>query len=588
MMKSRVALASGAVLALLLGGCGGGGNSATVPAVAPPVQPNAKSGIVKFTVVVPAKSSAKKPAYISPATQSLTVSLLPSGSVYALTASFGLTPSSTGCTSTVASTQCVLQLTAPAGAYTAAISTFDGPVVNGSATGNELSTAQAIAVTVVANQTATVPLTLSGIPAQIQPTYLGSGKFLVAAVDADGNYIIGAGSPTFTVAQSGGVAAVTITQPTTASPEAFSIAGSALGAETLTITAAYPAGETNACAQTGAVCTTSFSVSYAQVLWVLNYDDSNVLGFTVPLSSSSQSAAYNYAAYYPYTALAIDKTGDMFFGDYYDTVGPVAEVTAPYTAAPATLFSAAPYSLTVAPNGDLFEADYTSGNILAYASPYTGTPTATIAGGANEAPYFMTTDSNNDLFVSNYSNGTVTEYAPPYTSVTATITVGSDPTAIYFDPSGNLWVQNYSSSNVMEFKPPFSNASTPVATISTGIKDPWGPGTFDANGNLYVPNYEGGAGSLGSITEYSPPFSNSSAPVATINTSDYPYGGCFIDGAGNLYAVNYEGGADDEGSIQEFTPPFSSSSTAAVTVSTGLSYPYLGGLSPVKNLVVTL
>ena len=108
------------------------------------------------------------------------------------------------------------------------------------------------------NQSTLGPLTLSGLPTAIQVLNAGTNAVDVLAQDADGNFIVGAGAPTFTASASSGPAVATIVQPTASNPNRVSFvqaSHSVPGRENFSITASYPAGESNACTQTGAVCT---------------------------------------------------------------------------------------------------------------------------------------------------------------------------------------------------------------------------------------------------------------------------------------------------------------------------------------------
>lgn len=498
----------------------------------------------------------------------------------------GLTPTSTGCSSSLASTTCTLQLPLSPGSYSASISTFDGT----SGAGNELSTAQAVAFTVVASQNNTVPLTLSGIPAQMDLTYQGSGKFSIVALDADANYIVGAGAPTFTVAKSGGATAVTITQPTTAQPNAFSIVGAAAGSETLTVTAGYPAGATSGCSQAGAVCTRSFTAANNQYVYAINYDGQNVLGFSVPFTSSSQTPAFNFSdGYYPYgNQIALDTKGDLFFASYYDYSEPVLEVAAG-SASPISLFSTYAYGLATDSNNDLFVSSYENGNVEEYAPPYTGTAINTFT---TSYPWSMALDSNNDLFVGNYDYSYITEY--PYSGGSyggpVEIPTGSEPTEVWFDASGDLWVGNSSSGTVEEFKPPFSALSTPAVTIDF-TQNEYCPGVLDSSGDLFLSDYA----TSGVINEYKASTIAANQGGGTISSPDASFSGgeypCVIgfDGSGNLYASIVDGFGNSDGGIAEFSPPFSNSSTPAYYVTSGADDPYGGGvMSKAGQLAVTL
>ncbi|HEY5340582.1 MAG TPA: hypothetical protein VIK27_06115, partial [Candidatus Aquilonibacter sp.] len=181
----------------LVSACGGGGSAASgLPATGPITAAGSRSKVT-FTIAVPrpAASSQARPAYVSPATQSMTINVLQGGSSV-VSQTVGLTASSTGCTSSLASVTCTLQLTLNAGSYTASITTYDAA----NATGNALSTAQNVAFTVTAGQNNLVPLSLSGIPTSVSVTAASSTSVDVVAKDADGNYIVGSGAPTYTAA----------------------------------------------------------------------------------------------------------------------------------------------------------------------------------------------------------------------------------------------------------------------------------------------------------------------------------------------------------------------------------------------------
>ncbi len=99
---------------------------------------------------------------------------------------------------------------------------------------------------------------LSGIPTAINVSSAGTNTVNVLAQEADGNFIVGASAPTFTASASSGPAVATIVQPTASNPNRVSFvqaSHSVPGRENFSITASYPAGESNACTQTGAVCT---------------------------------------------------------------------------------------------------------------------------------------------------------------------------------------------------------------------------------------------------------------------------------------------------------------------------------------------
>ncbi|MDB5094519.1 MAG: hypothetical protein JWO85_2620, partial [Candidatus Eremiobacteraeota bacterium] len=262
------------VLLVFAVGCAGGH-----PGAAPPVPAKAvgaeQKGTAVFRITIPKKaasSGTRRPTYVSPATQAMTVAITGPTTVNQTVA---LTPTSGGCASTLASTQCTLQLALSPGSYTATLSTYDGyDAGTQTATGNVLSTGQNIAFTILAAQANAIAMTLSGIPAQLILTPLtplttangagsyhlvGAGKhpFLVEALDADGNVIVGSGAPTFTVGAPTGVLTASAAQPAAASPNQFSLIPPTTfgtGTATFAVAATYAGQPTDGCAQPGAAC----------------------------------------------------------------------------------------------------------------------------------------------------------------------------------------------------------------------------------------------------------------------------------------------------------------------------------------------
>lgn len=224
-----------AVAAALLAGCGVGGHTSPMPA----------SGIVtaqKATLTlrlnVPTSTTAAKkrvPKYISPATTQISVDVEQNGSSiagYPTTAP--LTPTSTGCSSTLASTICTfsLPLAASGTPYAVSVSMLD-------ANHTVLSQTLNVPVTIVAGQANTINMSLGGLatgvsvlPYLTHRMVLAAGgvsvygnaaiAFEVVPTDADGNLILGVGAPAPTVTlASGGHAS--LTAPTSANPNLWTI-----------------------------------------------------------------------------------------------------------------------------------------------------------------------------------------------------------------------------------------------------------------------------------------------------------------------------------------------------------------------------
>lgn len=328
-------LAAGVSLAAC-GGGGGGGGSTSVPAphtVAPATAaPSGPTAQVTFRIdggTTSASSTARTPKYVSPATQSATVSLqgqrAPLGTV-------NLTPGSPNCTTGTNGLQCTVTVAAPIGSDTFVIATYDGQ--NG--TGNLLSTGT-VTQTVALNATNTVALVLDGVVSTVA-VILGSSSVqagtpaavavTVVAKDAQNNIIIGPGnysSPvTLTNSDTSGV--TTLSTTNVAGP-ATSVTLNYTGASSLGATITPSAGGTPGTAATftptGAVFTnytlagTGISVlapGYDGNVWFASNDG---MGFITPGGVATIYAPNSAAVF----SMAPATNGAEWFGDVDGDIG---------------------------------------------------------------------------------------------------------------------------------------------------------------------------------------------------------------------------------------------------------------------------
>ena len=255
-MKSILRPLAGLALAVIAVSCGGGGASSSSSFVpkAPQNGP-APVGSVQLQLKIPPKSATtgRAPAYVSPATQSVSVAI--DGGAPTVQ---NLSPSSPNCSNAGAAYPllCTVTLSASAGAHTVTINTFDQL----NAAGNSLSV-NSISVTFVAGQSPTVPVVLAGVPASIavypggspgagtmlsmpsNSLYFLAGQsalpVLVEALDADGNPIVGPGSPTLQVSVTGASSGsgIAVNAVSGANPNAFALSSSSPGTANLAIVA---------------------------------------------------------------------------------------------------------------------------------------------------------------------------------------------------------------------------------------------------------------------------------------------------------------------------------------------------------------
>jgi DNA-binding beta-propeller fold protein YncE len=244
-------------LALSLAACGGAGTSALLPGANAPGAPahQGQPALAQVVIKIPAKPAAKaaarssRPAFVSPATQSIAVQV-DSGTPTVQ----NLTSTSPNCvvSEPLGALTCTVPIPAPAGAHTLTFVTYDRT----GGLGNKLS-ASSIAATILANRTNTVNVTLDGIPASVQvvplaPTNAFAGSLvsgfafsgsavpiLITALDADGNYIVGTGAPSLIVSVTGASSGsgITVTPAGNRNPNEFTLASKALGTAKLSITA---------------------------------------------------------------------------------------------------------------------------------------------------------------------------------------------------------------------------------------------------------------------------------------------------------------------------------------------------------------
>jgi hypothetical protein len=478
---------------LVLSACAG--PSSGTAAFAPPGTGHtaAKKQRVDVKIKIPKKGPAhvkRHGRFISPATSKMTIDIktgCPANCTnalgYPITAD--LTPNSTGCTSTLASTLCDLTLELAPGTYTATLTTED-------AQGIALSTAQSVALDVVAGATNNLSIVLSGIPRSVVTTPLGHGAFLANVLDADGNVIVGSGAPNVTAAFGSG-SAVVITQPSSTSPNTFQAHAAAAGTATIDVTASFGGGVTDGCAQPGSQCTSSFTMTST----------------AVP------------------TLFVVDQQA-----------GTVTQYAQPFTGAVTATLSglSAPAGIAFNQEGMMFVAEVNNGDVLEFASPYTGSPIARITNQTASA-FGVAVDSHDNLFVSSIAQNVVSEFAPPYTGdPVTTISDGlNDPRGLAFDGSGNLYVAGYGDGNVVQFASPYASAGPSL----TGLSQPLGV-AVDATGDVLVAN------TANNTVVESAPFPSNFNIVQASGTTNNVY----VDPFGNLDMAN------EDGTVTSVGPPY--------------------------------
>jgi hypothetical protein len=538
-----------ALTCVALAACGGGNSSST-----PPVAKAASAGVgrVTFSILVPAgttpAAAARRPAYISPATRSVSFQIgTGTPQVIALTPGSAACPASGGggytCTATANVTAGAAQLTVA----TYASTDGSGPALS----------ANTMAITIVADQSNPVNLTLNGIaasflamatPGSVTEGTPSSVSVTWTALDASGNTIIGPGS---IVNASGAVVSPSLTVSDTAD---FSVGAPTANAWAVAYDGAVttsPVSFTVSNAGVGSATATALVTAIGQRLFVANSGVNDSVSVYDPPYTGAATVITNgmgtgQAPFY----IAANAAFDVFVPN--GSLNNVTMYAPPYTGAPtATIAVSDPRDVVVDAGGNLFVSS--GSEIQEFAPPYTGAAIATL-------------DASDDLFVQNDGNDTVSVYAPPYTAAPAvisapgcvpqcfeqvggglavipgtseivftndaysttaysspylggpSITIPNAPSTgawgIAIDPSGDMFIAYTASSSVAEFKPPYAGASV---TVTMGVDQPRGV-SLDRSGNLFVSNINS------TVTEYAPPYTGAPVTINTVSTGGtYPY-----------------------------------------------------------------
>jgi hypothetical protein len=535
-----------------------------------------------FRVHIPKKKKKRHEHYISPATMGMTLSLTGPSSVNETVA---LTPSSNpNCLQSLSGTVCRFSMRLLAGNYVADISTFDAVACSGGTchipvSANELSTGQNVAVTIHGGVTNQADVTLSGIPASLAvvPTSvtsvsdvggydlvgLGAHPFLIEALDADNNAIVGPGAPTYAVSETGTVT-IAIAGPAGTSPNTFTLTPptnfTAGGAATIKITATYPAGATNAC-NLGGVCTETVAVALREMLLVGN-TDGTVTGY--PVGSGTPIVTLPDGAGTP-SAITSDTNGNVFAAYLSGSSGSVDEFPPGSATVSRTLTSmiSHPCCLVVDPaTSELFVANTDNSLVTVYAPGFTTVGLVF----ASALPAAMLEDGDANIVVG--GNQSTAYLAPPF-SAENSIAAGSAPcppsgfgaTALALDASGVLFV---AAGGVICAWPNTANGySGTTTTVASSLTTP--SIAVDASDNVY------GADPGDDLIEvYSPPYNGTAA--LQIAQGIHSPKSIALDASGNLYVAN--------NSANTVTVYATNATTPGMTLSNGIDHPTVVYVEP--------
>ncbi len=487
----------GLVAVTLLAACGGGAHN---PLPSTPASTAAKERVtIKIDVPKNGNAATRTPQYVSQATTQMVVNVQTgcpgncvSVSGYPTTAA--LTPTSGGCTSTLANTFCQLSLSLAPGNYTVTLTAQD-------ASNTVLSAAHSIPFTVLAGTNNVLSLTLGGIPTSVVlvPNAASalsgnnaSGYTLsncespqnvsVLATDADGNYILGPGAPSVSLTSSSGN--VLITDAGSAAPNAFSLNCLAVNGVPTPLTATViPAAASGATTLTANVSLTPFH-SIA----------GTVSEFSVPTGAANPTGI----AAGPDGALWFTENGGNKIGRI-TTTGTLTEFSTGITA------NAGLQGITAGPDGALWFAESnisrigritTTGTVTEFSTITTNAAPESIITGPDGALWFIESSSASKIGRIT-TTGTVTEFS---TGITANalsfgITAGPDGTLWFTEPGVNKIGRITTTGTVTEFSTGITANAAPTG-ITAG---PDGALWFTENSA----NKIGRITTTGTVTEFS-------------------------------------------------------------------------------------
>jgi len=547
-LNVRTALAIAAALGV--SACGGGGSSSQIPSPAANAAGGSASSTQRFPVTlkvaIPATQAAsgqRRPRFVSPSTQSLTYSISTTATPPTVAASgtVSLTLGTSGCVSSLASTICTLTTTfnlAP-GSYTGTFETFDG--ANG--TGNPLSQNQTVPITVTASTTNLVNISLGGIVSSVSvapsPTQslvvatapitnpsqtlgkaslanyalVGAGlpgahpvQFTIAALDADGNTIVGSGAPTFAVTPNG-VVTFTATQPGAGAngPNTFTLTPSSVSlAQNIVQVTATPASGTGACASgacsSGLGITTPGIVAQEGAGGITFYADGTLTPFATVQAARESSPTLPDSLT---GELAFDPQGNLFFATGQDNI---QEISPPYTVA------TVPFAVSAASKA------------LNFAQAQTGQE--------------MVIDTAGNVWINCFAD-TVVEFVKAQSFAATTYTLSANGQA------NNNRIQSIAV-NKTSLAAPWVittdgslndgglfqlTSTTPTAIVGANVQDPAGV-ALDAAGNVYV-SLNGGLGGVSEFSSTGAFVTNTGAATVTDPTA----GGLAVDQTNGTIAV---------------------------------------------------
>jgi sugar lactone lactonase YvrE len=559
--------------AAMLVGCGGG-RSLPAPTALSAQGAQRVAGAIVLHVPSRTSSAARRVHYVAGTSNSAKIAIAAAPGCTQcsppVTLEVSLTSAGLFCVGNPSGTTCTISLSLLPGTYIGSLFVYDGLLDGGGhVTGNTLSENTSFPIPIISGQPNSTGVTLAGVPRVITETILSptlvyttvgvqnstpytmyrlagpnvTAQVLVNAKDADGNFIGGAGGPSYSASATGAGygASASGSLITLTAPAAITKARGAL-----TITLNSPG-----CADPAAVCTRTEQLGMAQTLGIT---DSGVIG-------GKKATAYIWTI---------------------GATGPRAAVTTGING---------PREVAFAPDGTLFVANLNGQTVTAYAPPYAGNPVVIPAPGVNQQ-IAVVTDAAGKLYIGNSGTGTVTIYPPPYT--TASGTLAATCKVLKFDAHGDLWCGG--AGQVLRFLGGGTFVTASVTLPNNGTVQAI---AIAPDGTLYVADINNNV-----LQRYDPSYTT---PTTIVSTAAVPFGAPFsvgvapdgtvlVAGSNGLAVYNSTGqpirslatpantalrvALDDDGIAWVTTTP----STSPI----GVPYPYDGtGIRPLTTSTTT-
>lgn len=548
-----------AFAAALLTACAGNamhGPSPLVPGIAAPAATD--TGALTIRVRMPLH-----PDVVSPSTKGMTVKIVGPTKFHK---AVGLVLNAKGCKSSLITLECTLQIPnlkncpTKKHCYTASVATYDAfdavhkKIPPGA---HLLSQEQGLTFT-IRSATTLIPLVLQGLPATIafipaantlltgsqdhgyvEPKCSASSQAITAlGVDADGNYILGAGAPAISFASDDPA------QLSTAklSSNAFALnppaaPGYAFGSHTAHITVTAKPGSKSG----GTTRTAVVAITYSgEICGIINE-------FPIPTAASNPAS------------ITRGPDGNLWFTEFGS--GRIGRITLQGTISEFVIPTAGtvPFGITTGPNGELWFTE-SGASKVGELNPANGTfvqiPTPTAA----SEPYSITAGPDGNVWFTEAGVGKIGKISPVTNAVTEfpLASATSAPTTIVKGPNGNLWFSETGAGVIGTITP--AGAITQFSIPPGGSSAPSGIAVGD-DGNLWFAecnrNFIGTISATGVVfAQYPLPEAASGPTFAAAGPDGRVW---FSEEPGNRI-----GAISENGTFTEFASPTSASNPVGI------------------------